>query len=123
MNSFGLVRASHDESKLDNLLKTLGVVRPVIAEQLSRRAYMKDYGLLDDNSDNDPLASVRYNPKTDTVEGGSNRSWIRRYYNSGIKDAFGLSLTEFFNYSYADVKFLIEIAESNNPLKGLEDLK
>ncbi len=120
MNSFGLTRSTQNESKLDELYRTLGVVRPVIAEMLTRRAYLKDYGILDENSDADPLAICTYQPKLDVVEGGPNRSWIRRYYNSGIKDSFNLSLTEFFECDYSNVLFLLELAESNNPMKGLD---
>ncbi|BEG72717.1 hypothetical protein [Pseudomonas phage PA1C] len=112
MNSFGR-KTVNGKSAFDELVRTLDAVRPAIAEMLTRKAYHKDYGIFDhDSPEADPLDLVRMHPKENVVEGGPERTWIRKFVNYKINDIYGLSLLEFFELPFNDCLFMIELAES-----------
>ena len=122
LSTFGLTRSSGGESRIDHLIRTLGVVRPVVAEILTRKAYMEDYDLMTPKELEDNMSVVLHTDKINIVEGGARRSWTRKYFNNGILQNFGLNLNEFFASNYTDVKFMIELSESHDPMKGLPKL-
>lgn len=122
MNSFGLTREDDDDSALDECYRTLGAVRPVMAEMMTRKAYYQDFGIYTAEELEDPLNLVRYNQKLDVIEGGPKRSWIRKFFVHNIKDAFGLNITEFLELPFSEARFMMEIAESVKPMEGIKDL-
>lgn len=111
MLSFGLQDV--DNSRLEELYLTMGPMRPVVTQMVTRKAYQQDRGICTHQT-NDPLDLVRMHPKENIVEGGPRRTWIRKFVNYRLSNITGLSLNEFFEMPYDDAAFLVELSESKS---------
>lgn len=80
---------------------------------LTRKAFYEDFGIFSAEQLTDPLTLVKYSDKLDVIEGGTKRSWMRRFAIHNVKESFGLSINEFWQTPYSEAKFMMEIAESN----------
>ena len=100
--------------QLDRLVRELPAVRPAAAEQLTRIAYQTEYGIYDHSTANGgrPLADLALHPKLNAFEGGSQLSYIRRFYNYRMPQLFNLTLEQFFAMEYPIARFHLELAES-----------
>lgn len=109
---FGL-EGVYKPGQLDRLVRELPAVRPAAAEQLTRLAFQTEYGIYDHSVDaRRPLADLALHPKMNVFEGGSQLSYIRRFYNYRMHQQFGLTLEQFFAMEYPIAKFHLELAES-----------
>lgn len=118
MLQFGLDKLRQQEpGQLDALLRELPAVRPTTAHRLSTIAYQTEYGIFDHSNPalvkERPLAVVAMHPKEDVIEGGVERSHIRRFFNYRLGETFNLSLKDFFDLPVHVVNFLYELAESS----------
>lgn len=109
MASFGL--QDIDDSKLEDLYLTMGPMRPVVTQMVTRKAYHQDRGICTHQTD-DPLDLVRLHPKEDIIEGGPLRTWQRKYANYRIKDVWGVSVLEFFELAFDEARFYVEYAQA-----------
>lgn len=116
MLSFGLEEVQ--DSKLEELYLTMGPMRPVVTQMVTRKAYQRDRGICSHEGD-DPLDLVRLHPKENIIEGGPRRTWMRKFVNFRITQFSGLSMLEFFDMPYDDASFLVELAESASIQEGV----
>lgn len=116
MLQFGLDKLKQPGmGQLDALLRELPAVRPTTAHRLSLIAYQTDYGIFDHSSpeaQSRPLAVLAMHPKENVIEGGAERSHLRRFFNYRIGKQFNLSLDQFFDLPVDVVNFLYELVES-----------
>jgi hypothetical protein len=109
MLSFGLQEI--ENSPLEDLYLTMGPMRSVVTQMVTRKAYQQERGICTHQT-GDPLDLVRLHPKEDIIEGGPRRTWIRKFVNFRIASLTGLSLNEFLELPFDDARFLVELAES-----------
>lgn len=117
MLSFGLEEIDH--STLEDLYLTMGPMRPVVTQMVTRKAYHRDRDICMHQTD-DPLDLVRLHPKEDIIEGGPRRTWIRKFINFKIYNVSGLSLIDFFELPFDDARFIVTLAESSSVQDGIQ---
>ena len=116
MLSFGLQEI--DNSQLEELYLTMGAMRPVVTQMVTRKAYQRDRGICTHQTNN-PLDLVTLHPKENIIEGGPRRTWIRKFINYRVAQFTGMSLVEFFELPYDDAAFLVELSESSSLQEGI----
>lgn len=95
LKGFGIHLPSYE---LDRLHREIGALRSTTAEQLTRSAYLTDYGLRDQTSNPlTPMDTVRLYPKTNMVEGGPQLAMYRDFIRLGIRENCGITLTEWLD--------------------------
>lgn len=121
----------NEHSDIDKVMATSPLLDSFSASLLLRETYEQVFNIYDhgNRSYENPLSLVAMHSRENTCEGSPLYRSIRRYREAGVKEAFGLSLTEFLalprEYTSLIFTILAEEAESSTSKidKDIKDLE